>query len=263
MKKIAIVALFLSYISAYCQSDLDSSYFNSKKEIQLFNDYDNETAFDLLYLIDSKESSSKLEKDKASFFNYLNTLATKISKKKNKRVATMIYESIHDKYFTKYVDNPIFSDIFNLREYNCVTATALYAIALNHLKIPYEIKEMPTHVYLVAFPKTDKILFETTTPQAGTFDVKQKQIEEYKNYLIENKLITSAEANNEDFFRKHYLQDSTITIKQLIAVQYYNNSIKYAEKENHKKALHQVEKAYHFYQTGYIKDWMNYFWCSG
>lgn len=241
----------------YSQTNIDSTLFSQTAELQLFTNYNDANAFELLYLIDN-EAATDTTKHKKAFYAFLANLDKKLPRRNSKRTARIIYEQIHENYFTKYVDNPIFSDIFKNSNYNCVTATALYALALEYLKIPYEIRELPSHVYLIAFPKTEKIVFETTTPGSGLMRVNKKYVDYQKKYLVSNKVVTEQEANSEHFFDKHILTDSIISLKQLIGVQYYNTGIKYIEEEELEKAKQQMEKAYFYHKETYIKDYLNY-----
>lgn len=249
--------LFLLLIASYAvHAQLDSTDFTNKEEYRLFQAYDDNQAFELLYLIDNNNTENKSTSKKA-FYKFLDGLQSKIEGKNNKKTVKIVYETIHDNYFSKYVENPNFVDIFTKKEYNCVTASALYALAFNHLNIPFEIRELPTHVYLVVFPKSDKIILETTAAQGGYLHLNQRQIDQYKQYLISTKAITPAEANK-DFFNNHILGDSIINLKQLIGIQYYNKALMYAEDESIELATPQIEKAYAFNPKDYAKSMVNY-----
>jgi hypothetical protein len=86
--------------------------------------------------------------------------AAKTTKNKMK----LLFKEVHGYFFVKYDEEAFFSQIFDNGNYNCVTASMLYSIIFDHNKIPFEIKETPTHVYLVAFPGSENIMVETTNP---------------------------------------------------------------------------------------------------
>jgi len=88
----------------------------------------------------------------------------------------------------------MFSRIFEAGIYNCVTASMLYALILDHYQIPYEIKEKPTHIYLVALPGKDNILFETTNPR-GLYVPDEKFKRDYVNSLVQLKYTTQEHVN--------------------------------------------------------------------
>lgn len=240
------------------QSALQKISFDNSVEASHFDEQGDDYVFELLFSIDTEEGQlMELSKRKKEFYAFLDELKVNAKSKKVAKRTQRIYDEIHAKYLGKYVDNPVFSDIFLKAEYNCVTATSLYALSLDYLAIPFEIKETPTHVYLVLYPEGEKILFETTNPEVGTLQFKEKQIKAYKDHLLANKLISQSEADDEDFFNKHYLTDSIINLKQLIGIQYTNNAIKYAEEEAYEATIKQLEKAYHYYAKEEVKVWLN------
>lgn len=259
MKHIRSLFLCINLLvfSLQCRAQmLDTVLFASMDEYRLFSEYTDTSAFDLLYIIDQDDFSLK-NQYKKSYYQFLDQLSTKLSKKE-KRNATLIYERIHDQYFRKYIENPDFADIFTKGEYNCVTATALYAIGLAYFQIPYEIRELPSHVYLVVYPNTERIIFEATTPEDGLSVFNQKQVDAYRESLVNNKILTEQEAQQEHFFQDYMFADSIISLQQLVGIQYYNNSIQFVLKENMKQALKQAEKAYLYHDGIHVGEWMNY-----
>ncbi len=258
MKNIsALCILIISLtIQVKSQSDLDSTLFDLHEEYEYFKNFESSNAFDLLYLINDKDLKSK-ELLRNSFYDFLGELEEKLPKKEKKK-AELIYESIHKKYLIRYIENPAFPDIFSKGEFNCVTATALYAISLQYFDLPYEIRELPTHVYLIVYPKTERIIFETTDPVNGLSELSEKQVEEYREYLVSNKILTRQEADNDDLLENHILPDSIISLQQLVGIQYYNNSIKSVAEEKPKKAILEMEKAHILHGGFYIEEWLNY-----
>ena len=194
MKPLTILVFLFIQANLIGQVNLASLPYDSEEEKRLLEAYGHDSPFKLLHAIDNptydEEKASRLEK---GFYAFVEDLEAKIQKKKNKKAIEILYEAIHEQYFSKYIENPNFSDIFSKREYNCVTATALYALALDHLNIPYEIRETVVHVYMIVYPATDKIILESTTPGSKLQHITQKEVEEYKQALISNKMITANE----------------------------------------------------------------------
>lgn len=252
-----LILLVCSTLVSIAQPSSDQIY-TSHQEQQFFESYETKQAFGLLYTIDQEPAKlSDLAGDQATFYQFLASLDKKTAKKKRIKRMALIYEGIHERYFDKYVENPVFHDIFDKREYNCVTATALYSLAMEYLDIPYVIREAPTHVYLIVYPGTDRIMFETTTPADGYSTISKRRVEAYRKYMISNKLITEKEANSHDFFSAHVLGDSAVSLQELIGIQYYNNSLIYGEAEMYNQAIDQAGKALTYYDKPYIKALLN------
>lgn len=258
--KLLISAILTAITSILSSQSISYDYtFTSAAEESNFREYDQSKSFYLLYYLNNEEDD-KSDLHLKEYYQFLDNLNEKTSNKKDDKRVKIIYKEIHERYFKKYILNPEFYEIFSRNEYNCVTATALYAIAFDYLKIPYEIKETPTHVYLVVFPSTYRVVFESTSPQNGYMPVNVKQIEAYKDYLLSNKIISPDEAKSlgvDQIFSKYILSDSTINLANLIGVQYYNTSLDYINKDDYKLALSHAEKARKLHDAIYIKDWIN------
>ncbi len=159
-----------------------------------------------------------------------------------------IYKHVHQSFLKIYKLNNSFSDIFEKGEYNCVSASALYAIILKELDIPCQIVEAPQHVFIIAYPQTDKILIETTSPEKGYFIFNDTYVEKYIKYLMESKLISKEEYENTSantLFNKYYYSTAGVSITELAGLQYTNYSIYDSEAGNYDRAIQQVKKGYY------------------
>ncbi|WEK36899.1 MAG: hypothetical protein P0Y53_05230 [Candidatus Pseudobacter hemicellulosilyticus] len=160
-----------------------------------------------------------------------------------------LFKKIHDAFLVKYEDNPAFSQLFSNGIYNCATATALYALLLDRMGIPYAIHEAPTHVYMVVAPYTHRVIFETTAPGMMIMQANDKMKTEYLEYLLKNKLITREEMqqNKDEVFNKYFYPDKEIRLRQLAGIIYHNAAVTAAQKEDHITAYKNFEKAYILY----------------
>jgi hypothetical protein len=139
-----------------------------------------------------------------------------------------------------------FSSVFKTREYHCVSSSMLYALIFNALEIPYEIRLVPNHVYLVAYPKTQFITVETTDPLHGAivFDAVFKA--RFVEYLRDAKLVSKEEfysKSTDALFEEYFNRTDTITIEALASIQYRNKMIEEFGKNKYKNACLLQEKA--------------------
>ena len=174
------------------------------------------------------------------------------SKKKPEKYVKSVYTDVHSTFFKKYELVNRFQEIFQTGYYNCVTASALYALVFEKLNIPYSIQEKPTHVFLIAYPNQNNILVETTAPVFGylTFDARYK--ESFIKNLKAQKLIGSSEAESqgvEELFNKYYFQNENINLHQLVGIHYMNDALYYGDAQDLVMALKQIDKAYFFYPS--------------
>ena len=171
-------------------------------------------------------------------------------KKKNDKKIKFIYQTVHNRFLTKYEIENRFFEIVKTGYYNCVTATALYALFFEALDIPYVIKEEPTHVYLVAYPNSDNILIETTAPITGFFAFDTEFKSKFINNLKNQKVIGSAEvtsSNIEELFSKYYFGKENITLTQLIGIHYLNDGLFKRDHRDIAGAYEQIKKGYLYY----------------
>lgn len=201
--------------------------------------------------------------DANSYYNRFELLLKKYDdpkwsgKKPPKKIKTL-YNDIHETFFDQYEEKNMFSDIFKAGKYNCVSATGMYAVALSELRIPYVIKEEPTHVYIVAFPETDQIVVEATNPSAGYRQYSTVFKKDFVDRLTKVKLIGSEEAaskTTEELFEKYFFTKKNIELQELVAIQYYNDALYKMEDGDFKTAFLQLEKSYYLYPSeriGYL-----------
>lgn len=233
-------------------SPLEEKFFKAMLEKK-----DKESILGLFMAIDSTVTNASYAKYLRFFQDALHELKTKKLEKKTpeKKIKT-IYGTVHDMFLKKYELENNFSDIFSIGSYNCVSATALYSLIFHELRIPYKIKETPTHVYIISYPNTSSILVETTDPTAGYYMLNERFKENFVNNLKSNKLISDAEyrtASINEIFDQYYFSESDISLIQLLGIQYSNDAIYKMDKLEWEKAFFQLEKGYLLYPSEKIK----------
>jgi tetratricopeptide (TPR) repeat protein len=234
-------------------------------EVQFLSNYEKQVFFNLTKQKDKSAllplllatSTSSNEESSIKINARINELVNKlqnegVAKKKNDKKIKVVYGEVHNAFLKKYQEDVRFNDIFSSGNYNCVTASALYALVFDRLGISYEVKEEPTHVYLLAYPNTDNILVESTSPLRGfvVFDERFKQsfVEALKN----QKIIGNAEIANkstDELFNSYYFKRDKLDLQQLVGIHYCNDALFKRDKNDIKGAFQQIEKAYLLYKA--------------
>jgi len=182
------------------------------------------------------------------FFPFLDNL--KLQKKFSSRPRTQVkflFKAIHDRYFKLYQENPYFREIFLNGNFNCLTATILFAISFDYLEIPYQTILTPNHSYLLAYPNQQSIIVETTNPAKGViilFDQSDKV--SAVQSLLDMKLVAQEEVANkgvDQVFSENYLAMATPDMDQLIGALYSNKAYKAAENLGHLEAYELFKKS--------------------
>jgi tetratricopeptide (TPR) repeat protein len=241
---------------------LEEVHYHSPLEKQLFEDYFLRQKKDYLALfmaVSLETGSSELTHGRQLYQQILQQLNTTDLQKKNEtKKIKSIYSQTHNRLLNKYEIRNYFHEVFKNGSYNCVSATALYSLLFGDMHIPYTIKESPTHVYLIAYPESQKILIETTDPRQGYMVFDQKFKTSFVANLRSGKLISEQEyktASADALFDKYYFSEDNITIKELLGIQYMNDAIYKLQDNQLEEAFVQLEKAYLFYpckKAGYL-----------
>ena len=163
-----------------------------------------------------------------------------------------LFTTVHDELFVRYVDNPVFADIFRKGQYNCVTASAVFAYLFEQLAIPYAIVEEPTHVYVVAYPGTLDLIVEGTVPSQKELESRRAALENARDELLADKLITADEAASPEFMEQYFGRDTLIDLRGLYGVQLYNVAHAKTVAGDYFGALRYLDKAERYWKRGYL-----------
>jgi tetratricopeptide (TPR) repeat protein len=170
------------------------------------------------------------EMHRTGFYQFLDSLKSERNFRRGpRRQVPFIFEAIHAKYFREYQANPLFSHIFGNGDYNCITASVLFALAFDHFDIPYRIIMIPDHVYLLAYPEGEGIIVETTNPLRGAhLAIGSRERAHAVRQLVDMKLVTQQEVDQkgaDQVFSQVYLSRETPTLLQLIGALYHNQAL--------------------------------------
>ena len=266
--KIIITILFIS-IQFYAQNSSDSlvllsdlKYQSNFEKVALTNFVEHQKdTFNLMMSIDEKMTENQSREHYKKYSEIFSELSLKKIESKNIQTKIkMSYVAVHDKFLKKYSDNEFLPTTMKTGEYNCVSASILYAMIFDHLKIPYKVMASTNHVYLVANPGPKSIVIETTNPGfentvfTGVF--KQQYVDNLKN----SKLISTSEYKSksmEEIFQEKFKEVKDATLFNLPGFQYYNKAIKLVQNNDIENAYKLAQKAYFFFPDMQCKMLLN------
>jgi hypothetical protein len=172
-----------------------------------------------LYLSTDKSKATSTE-DLTRFVQKLESKEQ--SFKKESDFIQYTFNQTHRKFLKHYKQYCTFTELVDNGTYNCLTATALYALLLDHFNIDYKIVETNYHIFLLANTKQGTILLETTDPIKGfviNADQIQKRISTYK----QNELMKAD--NNKVSYAYQFDLYNVVNLDQLLGLMYYNLAI--------------------------------------
>lgn len=177
---ILICSLLLSRVQAGRNDTLiiDSVTFHSEFEREQFTLFDQGVPSELALLVstDSLGTRSDMARIEARLKGLYDELDSRnIQKRSIEKKIKIIFKVVHEKFLVKYSEQCSFLDLFDNGSYNCVTASACYAIVFQQYDIEVAIQELPTHVYLIADPGGENITIESTDPLGDPKTISEKE----------------------------------------------------------------------------------------
>ncbi len=247
--------LILSVLKVAAQElliDADELTYRSEFEKNILTSFlseKNADGFDLMMAGGSLLTESRLTQARKTFFDRVATYKQdKIASRKNEKKARFIYDDIHKTFLKKYSHQGTFEEIFYNGSYNSFSATAMYALVFKEIGVPYAIKEEPGGAFLIAYPDTEKVKIEATSPGNGVILMNNAFKQAFVATLKQQKIISTQEATSrteDELFDKYYFGDSPdISIANLAGIQYMNEGVTLTEQQKFQDAHASFEKAY-------------------
>jgi hypothetical protein len=174
----------------------------------------------------------------------INKFVQKISKKNsNKNEVEKVQnlrDAVKENFLKTYRLNSRFSELFETGTYDCITSTALYAIVLFKLDIPYQIMEDKNGIYIVAYPLGKKIIIENALSEKKYAVFNEYFTGKYSKSMFYARIIPPEEfekGNTEMLFEKYYFKTEAITLLQLASFQFNNFSMMAADERKKQEAF--------------------------
>lgn len=236
----------------------DLKYHSEFERKALYNFVHHKTdTFNLFLAIDESMTSEEAKKHYNSYMQVYNDLIQKkIESKKLNSQIKIAYSGVHSRFLKKYNSNEFFPVMLQSGTYNCVSASMLYSLVYDHLKIPFKVMAASDHVYLVANPGTNSVVIETTNPsfEKAIFTGEFKR--QYVDYVLNSKLISEAELKSkstDEIFEEKYNEVKESQFNHLPGFQYYNKAIAKLQNNDNEKGFELCQKAYYFYPDNQVK----------
>jgi hypothetical protein len=244
---------------------LDDLSVENRDEYQAIKNYLNDKPFNVTrqFYLSAKEGTLE---DAIGFENQLDQFSRTLSEsiasmRKPKKIVEHIRDQIQKRFLKEFVYKSSFYEIDKNGAYNCVTATALFGVLLEKLKVPFVIKELPTHVYIIVYPDEEPVTLEFTGPGMEYTIYTQAFKDKYIQLIQREKLITEIQVKNQnvnDLFEKYFYASGNISLQQLAGMHYFNVAGYYYEKEDFSASFKKMTIANILY-PGYRTAQMSYF----
>ena len=152
--------------------------------------------------------------------DFINELENAANKRNKRSLARHVFYRTQQKYLKKYRQFSSLGDVLERGHFDCVSASALYAIIFTKLDINYKIHETDYHVYLMLYIDDKEILIETTDRQNG-FIEKPRAISQMLKRYQRNTLPEKVE----NVYTFSHRVNGSISLQQLAGLQFYNLAV--------------------------------------
>jgi hypothetical protein len=162
-----------------------------------------------------------------------------------------LFQQTHRRFLKHYQTNTTFSELLKNETYNCLTATALYAILLDHFDYDFNVVETNYHIFILVNVDGHQILLESTDPLNGfvsNADDITSRINKYKSEDV------AASSTKKIYYQYQRSVFNTISKHQLRGLIHYNLSVDaYNEKDLPSSTEHFVS-AYTLYPSSRLEE---------
>lgn len=244
-------AFFFGYARLAPNHPADSQAANDHIEKERFAviSFINNTALNPLDYLVLIGASNKPSANKDDYFELIRSLEKKREAFGNDQyfLEYMFYK-IHSKYLKSYQPYSSFSEIIEERKYNCLTATALYALIIDHFDFEFEIIENAYHIYMKVKVDDVNYMIESTDPREGLIR---------GDDAIAERLISYNDVpRTKNSYQFQSQIDNSIDLYQLVGLHYYNTSVDFYNKGDLAKAYIALNKALIFYHSERLIEFM-------
>jgi hypothetical protein len=162
-----------------------------------------------------------------------------------------LFVKTHSRFLKTFKDNATFSQLFSNGNYNCLTATALLGVALQHFNYSFRIVETNHHIFILVDTDHGTALLETTDPIDG-FTTNQKEIDKR---IAAYKAATASETTSRVIqyeFKTRLFKE--VTLGELTGLLHFNLAANAYNARNYEQVVDQLEKSASLYWSSRLKE---------
>lgn len=174
-----------------------------------------------------------------AFLSHIEKLQEKrLAAKTDEAFLRILFNKTHEKFLRHFDEYSSFAQLLNKGEYNCLSATAMYALLLHHFNIDHDIIETNYHIFILVNTDDSQILLETTDPIQG-FVTDSKEIEKRINKYKEN----TFQKGDKNYYRLSCALYKHVQLAELTGLLHYNLAVEAFNKHNLGSAIDHLDKA--------------------
>ncbi|ELR69529.1 hypothetical protein C900_04917 [Fulvivirga imtechensis AK7] len=224
--------------------------YHSAFEQEVIQSYLEDQSVDMLTLqliTDKAVVKEEIDKYREVFNEFIAVLAKKKGKYDNdQRFLSHLFYKTHQKFLKKYNSFSTLRSVFTNGEYDCLSASALYALMLDALDIGYLVVETNYHIYLQIDIEDRVVLFESTDPLNGFINDSKEIEKRLSEYDAGNYRLTASNKNTYEYVSKI---NNEVGLSHIVGLHYYNAAVAAYNEQLLKEAVDNLEKTILFYNS--------------
>jgi hypothetical protein len=133
-----------------------------------------------------------------------------------------IFVKSHQRFLKNFDATATFDQVFSNGSYSCLTATALFALTLDHFNFDYKIIETNYHIFLTVNVDGTEILIETTDFASGFVDdpvAMKERITAYRSHTVK------PDDASKTYFKFKQELYHTVNLSELLGLLNYNLAV--------------------------------------
>jgi len=201
-------------------------------------------------LMELKEQKLLSSADHAHLSKHLETLEKKRAEN-DRAFLYRIFWSIRKEFLHTYSPHQPISSLFEHGLYDCLTATTLYAIVLEHFAYSFKIVETNYHIFILASTAKGEILLEATDPYNG-FVESSDQINNRLSSYKQN--ITATRKPDVVEYKFHFNIFGEVASTHLPNLLHYNQAINAFNDQKWIKCAEHLQAARLGYSSARVKE---------
>jgi hypothetical protein len=176
--------------------------------------------------------------------------------KRDKDFLAHVFTVTHQRLLKVYVERASYQDLIAQGQYNCLTATSLYALLLSRLGYTYSVMETNYHIFLLVSTTAGDVLLETTDPLNGFIDNPSEIQDRIACYRENRSTVTSTDGQ----YRFSFSLYRAVTLNELEGLLCYNESIKAYNAQQFDAAIVWLGRAYSQYYSERVDEFSRVVW---
>ncbi|MEM7035329.1 MAG: hypothetical protein AAF570_00040 [Bacteroidota bacterium] len=241
-----LISLLLVFAQGKGQDVNVNAAYSSEFEQETFEAWARGDSVSVLRLLMAAEPGMTTEKY-AEMTQQLDGIFADVEKtlppKGEHRRVDKIFRSIRKAHFADFSPVASVVEVLEMGRFNCVSATAVLAMAFDYFEVPFQIQEQPRHVFLYALTGDRPIRVETTSRDFGVIRAGKREAQQF-----EQQFATMGKTRRSAQGAAHIAPD------QLAGLHFYNEGLQAMDQADYLQAWRHFDRAWMLYPCTRVEE---------